>query len=73
MGYEWPLSEFTKDRILPLRKIMDDFTDPLMKMALAKREQDLSLDKTPDEKEEPTLLSHLVNHTQGGYPILQNQ
>ncbi|PPQ70103.1 hypothetical protein CVT25_005608, partial [Psilocybe cyanescens] len=66
MGYEWPLSEFTKDRILPLRKIMDDFTDPLMKMALAKREQDLSLDKTPDEKEEPTLLSHLVNHTQGG-------
>ncbi|PPQ87646.1 hypothetical protein CVT25_011484 [Psilocybe cyanescens] len=66
MGPEWPLAEFTKDKVLPLRRIMDDFTDPLMRMALAKREQDLSSDKdaTTDEKEESTLLSHLVNRTQ---------
>ncbi|PPQ86763.1 hypothetical protein CVT25_012408 [Psilocybe cyanescens] len=65
LGREWPLVEFGHDKITPLRKVMDEFTDPLMKMALAKREQDLADGIESKDKEEMTLLAHLVNHTQG--------
>uniref|UniRef100_A0A8H8CKK7 Cytochrome P450 n=1 Tax=Psilocybe cubensis TaxID=181762 RepID=A0A8H8CKK7_PSICU len=64
MGEEWALAEFTGDRIIPLRKTVEDFVEPMMKAALEKREQDILLGKDPSEKEESNLLSHLVNHTQ---------
>lgn len=65
LAEEWPLAEFFQDKILPLRKVMDDFTEPLMKKALAKREKELADNNNPDEQEAETLLAHLVNHTQG--------
>ncbi|KAH9483187.1 Cytochrome P450 monooxygenase 75 [Psilocybe cubensis] len=60
MGDAWPLDELMSDRVLPFRKAMDVFIDPLMKKALDKREQQLLNDKSPDEEEEETFISHLV-------------
>jgi hypothetical protein len=60
---EWPLAEFWTDRIYPQRKILDNFTEPLMLEALAKRESSLKSAKK-GEDEDLTLLSHLVRHTQ---------
>uniref|UniRef100_A0A8H7XXG4 Cytochrome P450 n=1 Tax=Psilocybe cubensis TaxID=181762 RepID=A0A8H7XXG4_PSICU len=64
LGQEWPLAEFGQDKITPLRKTMDEFTEPLMKMALDKREKALAEGVELKDKEEMTLLGHLVNHTQ---------
>lgn len=65
-GGEWPLSEFMKDKIAPFRKIMDTFTEPLLKEALAKREREITANKgSMDAAEEETLLAHLVKETQG--------
>lgn len=61
-SWEWRLSEFNQDQIQPLRKVIDDFTDPLLSLALANREKN----RISGEKGETTnLLSHLVDHTQG--------
>ncbi|CAA7269186.1 unnamed protein product [Cyclocybe aegerita] len=64
MGDEWQMAEFLGDKIKPLRKVIDEFTKPLMKAALEKREKDLR--EKADEKniEEDNLLAHLVKHTQ---------
>jgi hypothetical protein len=68
LGYEWPLSEFWSDKVAPLRKIMDNFTEPLMDDALAKRNLEFSkgADAKVDEDND-NLLAHLVRHTQGKY------
>jgi hypothetical protein len=60
---EWSLAEFWKDKILPERKVMDSFTEPLMLEALANRERHLKSAERGDN-EDLTLLSHLVRHTQ---------
>ncbi|KDR74434.1 hypothetical protein GALMADRAFT_141472 [Galerina marginata CBS 339.88] len=63
MGPNWPLSEFWEDKIKPLRKVMDGFTEPLLLQALANKkiasEKDIKVDD-----DAATLLSHLVQHTQ---------
>jgi len=63
-GAEWPLSEFMKDKISPYRKIMDDFTEPLMEEALAERERELAGNNSSKEPQDQTLLAHLVRQTQ---------
>jgi len=65
-GNEWPLAEFWKDKILPDRKVMDNFTEPLMREALARREANLKSAEKGDktDNEDPTLLPYLVRHTQ---------
>ncbi|KAF9040810.1 cytochrome P450 [Panaeolus papilionaceus] len=67
-GRDWPFFEFWKDEIVPLRKQIDAFTEPILKEALEKREQRLknkaSNDDDKNDEEENTLLAHLVNHTQ---------
>ncbi|KDR66458.1 hypothetical protein GALMADRAFT_259236 [Galerina marginata CBS 339.88] len=63
MGAEWPLAEFTRDRVAPLRKVVDKFTEPLMQAALDQRERELSGKVKPTDDEE-TLLAHLVKQTQ---------
>ena len=70
-GYDWPLLEFWSDKVAPLRKIMDDFTEPLMEDALAKRNLDLSKNVADAKDDENgNLLAHLVKHTQGKqYPL----
>jgi hypothetical protein len=69
MGAAWPLVEFWKDNVAPLRKAMDQFTEPLVKGALAKREKQLSGHIETREDEETTLLAHLVKNTQGPPPF----
>ncbi|PPQ84613.1 hypothetical protein CVT25_015710 [Psilocybe cyanescens] len=64
MGDAWPLEELTGDKVLPFRKAMDVFIDPLMRKALDTREQELLNEKSHDENEEETFISHLVKHTQ---------
>lgn len=62
IGSNWPLMEFWKDTVTPLRKVIDEFTEPLLDEALAKKQ------KNPDLKEEDdygdTLLSHLIHQTE---------
>lgn len=65
MGDAWPVEELVRDRVLPFRKAMDVFIDPLMRKALDRREQQLLNEKSQDEDEEETFISHLVKHTQG--------
>jgi hypothetical protein len=65
MGADWPLAEFWKDNVASLRKVMDKFTEPLLEMALAKREDQLSAQTEMKDGEETTLLAHLVKNTQG--------
>ena len=56
------------DKVTPLRKIIDDFTEPLMEDAIAKRKFKLSEKGTnynAKDDESDNLLAHLVKHTQG--------
>ena len=66
LGNDWPLFEFWSDKVAPLRKVMDKFTEPLMEEALARRNLELS-ENGADVKDDGsgTLLAHLVKHTQG--------
>lgn len=68
LGKDWPLAELWKDQVKPFRKVIDDFTEPLTKAALEKRQRDMrEKEKNPDidDVEDVTLLTHLVRHTQG--------
>jgi hypothetical protein len=66
LGNDWPLNEFWSDKVAPLRKIMDNFTEPLMEDALAKRNLELSKGvDAKDDEEKGNLLTYLVTHTQG--------
>jgi len=58
-GPIWALFEFKEDKVKPLRKVMDNFTAPLLEKALAQKEQ-----KSAEKNGEDNLLAHLVNHTQ---------
>lgn len=66
-GNQWPLSEFWKDEVLPLRETMDKFTEPLMQAALNKREREIAagISEVKDSVEDETLLGYLVKNTQG--------
>lgn len=64
----WPLAEFWQDRVKPHRMVVDNFIEPILAEALAKRAAVGSQgsgdpEKTDSTKE--TLLSYLLNHTQG--------
>ncbi|KAF8810034.1 cytochrome P450 monooxygenase pc-3, partial [Phlegmacium glaucopus] len=65
-GNDWPLLEFWSDKVAPYRKVIDNFAEPLMEDALAKRNLELSnngADGKGDD-ENSNLLAHLVKHTQ---------
>ena len=55
------MAEFWEDKVEGARKVMDGFTVPLLRKALEERE----IKKGSENKEGETLLSHLVQHTQG--------
>jgi hypothetical protein len=69
MGADWPLAEFWKDNVAPLRKATDEFMERLVKAALVKREKQLS-GQIETKDEETTLLAHLVKNTQGRFFFL---
>ncbi|KAF9530962.1 cytochrome P450 [Crepidotus variabilis] len=72
LGNDWPLREFWKDTVSPLRKVMDDFTEPLMKESISKWEQEKAEGQVENEEEDLNLLAHLVRHTQDP-KILQDE
>ena len=63
MGPSWPLIEFWSDEIKPLRKTMDKFTEPVLFEAL--RKKNAGAEGKESIEEDDTLLSHLIQHTQG--------
>lgn len=70
-GSSWPLDEFWKNEVIPHRKVVDEFIEPVLVEALSKRaremrvESKLSADREKADIEEETLLSHLLDQTQG--------
>ncbi|KAJ7062885.1 cytochrome P450 [Mycena amicta] len=67
---QWPLVEFWKDRVKPHRKIIDEFIEPILNEALAKKnkgtqggEVDGKMAEDSEGGEEETFLSHLVQAT----------
>jgi hypothetical protein len=73
-GSSWPLAEFWKDKVKPHRKIIDQFIEPILAVALTKQVavmNEASTDRRKLDTEVETLLSHLLNHTQGFFPHSQ--
>ena len=73
-GQNWPLLEFWKDKVKPSRKVVDQFIEPVLAEALAKRTQGTIGDKAyPDgakaDLEGDTLLNYLTSQTQGFFSI----
>lgn len=65
LGPNWPLGEFWKDKIKPLREVVDRFVEPLMCDVLAKKQKkEKEVGDVKVEDDSVTLLEHLVNHTQ---------
>ena len=62
-GKFWPLVEFWKDTVTAERSITDKFIDPLIKVALQKKKDANGAYEL--DKEEGTLLDHLVHQTDG--------
>ncbi|KAJ7165579.1 cytochrome P450 [Mycena crocata] len=60
-GAKWALNEFWHDKVKPHREIMDQFIEPIINDALAKKIQLHSQDSKP---EADTLLSHLLQSTE---------
>ncbi len=67
LGPEWPLgSEFWADKVSPMRKVMDEFAEPLLNAALDRRDERLANGGGKERQDEATnLLDHLVDQTQG--------
>jgi hypothetical protein len=64
----WPLAEFWQGRVKPHRKVVDKFIEPILMEALAKWAAVAKKGSGDAEKVDPTketLLSYLLNHTQG--------
>jgi hypothetical protein len=71
-GPGWPLMEFWKDRVKPHRKVVDQFVEPVLAEALAKRAavgKGAFTDRVKEDTDEATLLNHLINQTQGFFPV----
>ncbi|KAF9530969.1 cytochrome P450 [Crepidotus variabilis] len=62
LGEDWPLAELTGDKVAPLRRVVDEFTGPLMKKAVEKYNNGKM--NQGHDKEDTNLLTHLVRHTQ---------
>ncbi|PPQ74268.1 hypothetical protein CVT24_001191 [Panaeolus cyanescens] len=63
-GTAWPLVEFWEDKVVPLRKTIDEFIEPLMKEALRRREERITQGIKEADEDHSNVLSHLVNQTQ---------
>lgn len=61
-GKYWALGEFWSNKVAPLRKIVDEYVEPMVRDALAKKASG-KLEKD----EEENLLATLVRETEGGF------
>jgi len=67
-GSSWPMAEFWKDKVKSHRKIIDEYIEPILTEALANRvgiDGKTLMDREMASSDGTTLLSHLINHTQG--------
>jgi hypothetical protein len=76
-GPAWPLVEFWKDKVKPHRKVVDQFIEPILVEALAKRTaigSGVSADNKDGDGDdsEGVLLNHLINHTKGFYILFSS-
>lgn len=63
----WPLREFWRDKVEEHVQVMDEFVEPLLEEALAKKVKG-SQEKVDEElDDDTTLLEHLVRLTDGSY------
>ncbi|KAJ7755198.1 cytochrome P450 [Mycena metata] len=58
-GHNWPLFEFWKDIVKPHRKVINEYIDPILNDALARKR----VGGLEDSKEDQTFLSDLVKAT----------
>lgn len=63
-GNSWALREFWQDRCLAHMKVVDSFIQPILRKAVENRRRGTMTD-IKDVGENDTLLSHLVQYTQG--------
>lgn len=63
-GVHWPLREFWRDHCKEHMRVVNGYIEPILKEAVARREEVSSAD-VKEVAEGDTLLSHLVNLTQG--------
>ena len=68
-GKAWPLLEFWHNTVAPHRQAIDNYIDPILKVAMEKKRAsgigsvaDMKLDRVVGEDE--TLLDHLVHYTE---------
>ncbi|KAJ6544205.1 cytochrome P450 monooxygenase pc-2 [Mycena capillaripes] len=59
---KWPLREFWSDKVAPIRKIVDDYVDPIITAAVEKKNARKGAEIKADD-EDNTFLSHLVAST----------
>ncbi|KAJ7592412.1 cytochrome P450 [Mycena floridula] len=64
-GVHWRMMEMKRDEVLPLRKVINEFVDPIIDEMLEK--QDVKI-----EEDDESFLEHLVRHTQD-HQILQDE
>ncbi|KAF8905831.1 cytochrome P450 monooxygenase pc-3 [Gymnopilus junonius] len=64
LGSDWPLAEFLKDKVAPMRHIIDRFVGPVLAQAQGEKLSELSDKGGLSSEEDTTLLAHLLRHTQ---------
>ena len=62
-GKLWPLVEFWEDTVAKDKKIINEFTDPLIQAALEKKKAAKGVYEV--DRDDSTLLDHLVHQTDG--------
>lgn len=71
-GSAWPLMEFWKDEVRTRRNVVNQFIDPILKKAIAKKQAEKQRDLKSEDMERnegETLLDHLVNYTEGEFDV----
>ncbi|KAK7060019.1 cytochrome P450 [Favolaschia claudopus] len=66
---KWPLQEFWKDKVKPMRKICDDYVGEILQSALERKRAGR---RGSGEKEQETFLSHLVDATEDKEVIMDS-
>ena len=69
-GKMWPLKEIWSDEVLPHRRQVDKFVNPILE---ERQRRHLATsawtEKIGNDEEEETFLDHLIKHTAGCYPL----
>ncbi|KAK0439709.1 cytochrome P450 [Desarmillaria tabescens] len=74
-GQYWPLFEFKADAVKPLRRVVNEFVEPLLAEALSRKANSPKLvENEKDSDEGMSLLARLVENTDGAYTeVIQDE